>query len=65
MAMFGEPPHAYCPLQNHNVSLEQTEGQCREYFGCENAACPLESRFLGKGPRWPLNLLVPGSLREG
>jgi hypothetical protein len=37
--------HAYCPTQSRHVSLDQTEGQCRDRHSCSDAACPLEKEF--------------------
>ena len=37
--------HAYCPTQTRHVSLDQTEGQCRERHSCSGDACPLEKNF--------------------
>ncbi len=40
------PGYHYCERVKRNVSLEQTEGQCRERQNCSNDACPLESKFI-------------------
>lgn len=37
--------HAYCPTQSRHVSLDHTEGQCRDRHSCSDAACPLEKEF--------------------
>ena len=42
------PGYHYCEKAKRNVSLEQTEGQCRERHNCGDGPCPLESE-LGQG----------------
>jgi hypothetical protein len=37
--------HAHCPTRGHAVSLDQTEGQCRDKHNCSDEACPLEHQF--------------------
>lgn len=37
--------YAHCDRKNGHVSLEQTEGQCRDKQNCDDAACPLEHEF--------------------
>lgn len=37
--------HAHCPTKDRFVSLEQTEGQCRDRHQCNDDACPLEKEF--------------------
>jgi hypothetical protein len=34
--------HAHCPLRpsDRHVSLDQTEGQCRDKHSCSDEACP-------------------------
>lgn len=39
------PAYHYCEKAKRNVSLEQTEGQCRERHNCADGLCPLESEF--------------------
>jgi hypothetical protein len=36
---------ARCSKQNRSVSLEQTEGQCRDRNNCSDDACPLAGEF--------------------
>ena len=36
------PGYQYCKNAKRNVSLEQTEGQCRERHNCGDGPCPLE-----------------------
>ena len=42
--------HAHCATHNSWVSLNQTEGQCRDGHNCTDEACPLEKE-LGR-PRF-------------
>ncbi len=37
--------YAHCSRQARSVSLEQTEGQCRDQHNCSDEACPLEREF--------------------
>ena len=37
--------YARCETRDRYVSLEQTEGQCRDKHNCNDDACPLESKF--------------------
>jgi hypothetical protein len=39
------PGYHYCKNIKKNVSLEQTEGQCRERHNCGDGPCPLEFEF--------------------
>ena len=39
------PSYAHCSRQARTVSLEQTEGQCRDQHNCSDEACPLEKEF--------------------
>jgi hypothetical protein len=40
------PGYRYCARVECNVSLEQTEGQCRSRHNCSDDACPLEPQFV-------------------
>jgi len=37
--------HAHCATQNCYVSMNQTEGQCRDQHRCDDESCPLEKEF--------------------
>jgi len=37
--------HAFCPTKSRPVSVDQTEGQCRDQHRCGDEACPLEKEF--------------------
>ena len=39
------PGYHYCAKAERNVSLEQTEGQCRERHNCGDGVCPLEAEL--------------------
>lgn len=45
MSISVNPVGAYCKKQNCYVSLEQTEGHCRDNHQCADDACPLEAEF--------------------
>ncbi len=45
MTLSPDKSHAHCPRQDRYVSLEQTEGQCRDRHSCSDEACPLEAEF--------------------
>jgi len=45
MSLFGKPSYCVCPKLGQNVSLEQSEGQCRELHNCSGDPCPLESEL--------------------
>ena len=45
MSISVNPGYHYCPNARRNVSLEQTEGQCRERHNCADGACPLEAEL--------------------
>jgi hypothetical protein len=46
MSISVNPAHCYCKKADRYVSLEQTEGECRDANKCEdNAPCPLEGEF--------------------
>lgn len=54
------PGYKYCNNAKRNVSLEQTEGQCRERHNCGEGPCPLVSD-LGQGRfSKTLAFLMPG-----
>lgn len=40
-----KPPSAYCCKKDMYVSLDQTEGHCRDLHQCDDSACPLEDEF--------------------
>jgi hypothetical protein len=50
--------HAHCERQQRHVSLNQTEGQCRDAHNCSDERCPLESEFGGDRFTHTLNLLA-------
>jgi hypothetical protein len=54
------PGFQYCKDAKRNVSLEQTEGQCRERHNCGKGPCPLESEFRQNQFSRILALLMPG-----
>ncbi len=37
--------YARCETRDRTVSLDQTEGQCRDKHNCSDEACPLEKKF--------------------
>jgi len=37
--------YRYCPHVKNGVSVDQTEGRCRDEHNCGDGACPLESEF--------------------
>lgn len=45
MSLSASNTHAFCARQDRHVSLDQTEGECREQHRCSDEACPLESKF--------------------
>ena len=45
MSISINPGYHYCEKARRNVSLEQTEGQCREHHNCGDGPCPLESEL--------------------
>jgi hypothetical protein len=45
MSISINPAHARCSKRDAFVSLEQTEGQCRDKHYCNDEACPLEGEF--------------------
>ena len=64
MSISLNPAYCRCSRQNINVSLEQTEGECREQHNCEDVACPLESQFGQNNYRRALHFLMPGLAGE-
>jgi hypothetical protein len=56
--------HAHCSTQNRAVSLEQTEGQCRDRHSCSDDACPLASEFQKDRFSRTLNMLA-ASIGQG
>jgi hypothetical protein len=58
MSISINPAHAYCERQDRYVSLEQTEGQCRDRHNCSDAACPLEKELGKKQFSRALNMLA-------
>jgi hypothetical protein len=39
------PGYGHCERRNCYVSLEQTEGRCRDRHNCSDEECPLEKQF--------------------
>lgn len=37
--------HAHCATHNCYVSMNQTEGQCRDQHHCDDESCPLAKEF--------------------
>jgi len=58
------PGYQYCKNAKRNVSLEQSEGQCRARHTCADGPCPLESEFKEGRFSRALALLLPGSGRD-
>ena len=56
--------HAHCPTQSRAVSLDQTEGQCRERHNCADGPCPLESEFNEGRFSRAITLLLSGLNRD-
>lgn len=52
--------HAHCPTKDRFVSLEQTEGQCRDRNQCSDDACPLEKEFGQQRFSRALSMLAAG-----
>ena len=59
------PGYHYCPSTERNVSLEQTEGQCRERHSCADGACPLEAEFAQSNKSKAYDFLMPALLCGG
>ena len=64
MSISVNPSYCHCATRGIAVSLEQTEGQCRERHNCGDDPCPLEQEFGQDRYNRALNLLVP-NLRSG
>lgn len=45
MKLSHDKTHAFCDTHNQYVSLNQTEGHCRDEHHCNDEACPLEKQF--------------------
>jgi hypothetical protein len=58
------PGYHYCKNAKRNVSLEQTEGQCRERHNCGDGPCPLESEFKQSHFSRIFALMMPGLRRD-
>lgn len=58
------PGYHYCKNAKRNVSLEQTEGQCRERHNCGDGPCPLESEFKQSHFMRLFALMMPGLRRD-
>jgi hypothetical protein len=58
-------PYRRCSRLNINVSLAQTEGQCREAHRCEEGPCPLEGKFGREDYAWAIRLLMPSLTGAG
>lgn len=58
MSISINPAYAYCKNQDWYVSLEQTEGECRDRHNCGDAACPLEAELGKKQFSRALNMLA-------
>jgi hypothetical protein len=65
MSISVNPGYHYCPSAKRNVSVEQTEGQCRERHNCADGACPLEAEFGQSHSSKAYDFLMPASLRAG
>lgn len=51
--------YCYCTQTKRSISLDQTEGQCRDEHGCHgDQRCPLESQFNGGHRQNALEALV-------
>lgn len=59
MSISVNPGYHYCPNAKRNVSLEQTEGQCRERHSCADGACPLEAEFGHGASSKAYDFLIP------
>ncbi|HQX85126.1 MAG TPA: hypothetical protein PLK44_13380 [Aestuariivirga sp.] len=54
----------YCKSTERNVSLEQSEEQCRERHNCADGPCPLESEFNEGRFSRAITLLLSGLNRD-
>lgn len=64
MSIFVNPGYLYCERAKRNISLEQTEGQCRERHNCDGDVCPLESELGQNRFSRAFAHLIP-NLRDG
>jgi len=58
------PAAVRCPKQGCYVSLEQTEGECRERHHCSDEACPLAEQ-LGQNNFARILNVVADDIRDG
>jgi hypothetical protein len=58
------PGYQFCKNAKRNVSLEQTEGQCRERHNCGDGPCPLESELGQSRFSKALAFLMPALRRD-
>lgn len=56
----GSQNFAHCEKQDCAVSLDQTEGQCRDCHNCNDGPCPLEKQFGPNRFSRALNMLASG-----
>jgi hypothetical protein len=54
------PGYQNCKNAKRNVSLDQTEGQCRERHNCGDGPCPLASEFKQSHFLRIFALMMPG-----
>jgi hypothetical protein len=57
MSISVNPAYRCCEKAKRYVSLEQTEGECRERHNCAEDACPLENEFGQNNFRRALEVL--------
>jgi hypothetical protein len=60
MSISINPAYAHCERQDCYVSLEQTEGQCRDRHKCSDSDCPLEKEFGQQRFSRALSMLAAG-----
>ncbi len=58
------PGYQFCKNAKRNVSLEQTEGQCRERHNCGDGPCLLESELGQSRFSRALAFLMPALCRD-
>jgi hypothetical protein len=59
MSISVNPSYCYCDKAKRSVSLEQTEGECRERHGCSgDDPCPLEGELGQNRFRRALEMLA-------
>lgn len=58
MSISINPAYAHCSTKDSFVSLEQTEGQCRDRHQCSDDACPLEKELGQNRFARALNMLA-------